>query len=68
MDGDAIVNAIWEARTGITPTSERKKFERAALGAMVEILRGDGWYVLETAEELRYRALEETDLVEPGDA
>lgn len=66
MDGDALINAIWEARRTIFTTSLRSKFERESKSAMVEILKGDGYFVCETTDELRVLAIDETDLVEPN--
>ncbi len=65
MDGDVLINAIWNACE--TRTAVGKKNRQEMLNAMREILRGEGEYVAENARELKALALTETDLVEPGD-
>lgn len=64
MDGDAIIHAIWEVADG-EPSHRRGSTKNEMKSAMKEILEGEGYFVLEDDKELREKALEETDLVEP---
>lgn len=66
MDGDAIINALWEGTKSLPLTSMRNSTQREMKSAMVEILKGEGYFVCETAAELRELAIDETDLVEPN--
>lgn len=66
MDGDVIINALWDVARSSGSTGARVTAQREMKSAMVEILKGDGYFVCETTAELRVLAIDETDLVEPN--
>lgn len=66
MEGDDVINAMWELAGNHYSIDTRRRTQNAMKSAMVEILKGEGYFVCETTGELRELAIDETDLVEPN--
>ncbi len=65
MDGSELLQAIWNATN--TYTTQGRTFRSSLLKEMEDILTNEGRIVCEDEGDLRSKALEKTDLVEPGD-
>lgn len=66
MDGDDVLQAVWDANENHYDSGTRKRQREKMLKKMAELLTESGWYGFEDTDTLREKALSDTDLVEPN--
>lgn len=66
MDGDDVLQAIWDANENHYHSGTRERQREKMLKKMADLLTEQGWYGFEDTDTLRDKALSDTDLVEPN--
>lgn len=67
MDGDDVIQAIWDVNENGYDSNKRKQQREKMLIKMAELLTESGWYGFESKDELREKSLADTDLVQPDE-